>query len=170
MAVSPKHLPQLAVLAAAPVVKRNGLLLLVGFLLAGDAKAHAGESIAPGLRYFLTAFLAMAQAITFGQAAPGASNFIVDGILNLILYGVVAGPTACHDVLLYGAVYALLGCRCIAGHSRAIRPFAGSAACVTTGCFSSGRDGVVCVFSGCCCVLQGRHLLAVLVWRLHHSI
>src|SRR5690606_6113283 len=97
-ALAGDHAPssQLAVLAAAPVVAGVMPFLAVGRLLAGDAAAYTGNGPTPGLRDRRPAILTVAQARTAAQAAARTRHRVLDGRVDLLLYGAVACPARCH--------------------------------------------------------------------------
>src|SRR5579859_6257863 len=69
---------QLAVLAAAPVIKAVGLHLLVGFGLAGDAQAHARQGFAPRLGDLVAALFAGLAALAHGKTPAHALERVLD--------------------------------------------------------------------------------------------
>src|SRR5262249_15625932 len=87
---------QLAVLAGAPVVAAERLLFAVVRFLARYAQTHARHRAAARLGNQRLAFLAMSQARAFRHAAAGALDRVLDRRVDLILNGVVAGPTGGH--------------------------------------------------------------------------
>src|SRR5699024_1606165 len=89
---------QLAVLAAAPVVAAEALLLgLVELFLADHAQPHARQRLSASLGDRLAALLALAQAFAFGNATAHPRQPILDRAVDLILHGIVPCPTAGHQ-------------------------------------------------------------------------
>jgi hypothetical protein len=76
------------------------LLLIAGFL-AGDAQADARQRLAPRLWNGLVAFFASRQTWPLRKLAPGTLDSILDGGIDLILHGAIAGPTCGHRTLLH---------------------------------------------------------------------
>src|SRR5690606_1919530 len=91
---------QLAVLAAAAVVAGEAGFFPVLRGLAGHAQAHAGYRAAPRLGARRDAFMEAFQAGPLGQARAGALGPVLDGRIDLIVDGVVAGPSGRHGNLL----------------------------------------------------------------------
>src|SRR5581483_3837622 len=89
-------LTKLAVFAAAAVIAAEGRLLAVTRLLAFQAQPHSGNRFPPRLGDLGRAFGAMRQARTLRQAALRATDPILDGCVDLLLYRAVSGPTCRH--------------------------------------------------------------------------
>src|SRR5690606_37792603 len=87
---------QLAVLAPAAVVAREGCGLPIFCFLAGEAEPDTGDGIAPRLRNLRAAFRAMGEARPRGQPALRAVDPVLDRRIDLILYSPVACPTRRH--------------------------------------------------------------------------
>ncbi len=93
------ELPQLTVLAAAAVVATAaGLLLIVGFLTA-QTKPYACNRRTTRFRDFGAAFCAMREAGALRQLALGAANPVLDGCIDLFLYGAFRCPPCGHGDL-----------------------------------------------------------------------
>src|SRR5215469_12229770 len=69
-------------------------------VLAGDAKAHAGYCRPARLRYCGTTVRTLAEGLTLRQAAPGATNAVLYGRVNLLVDRVVSCPAGSHLALL----------------------------------------------------------------------
>jgi hypothetical protein len=93
-------LSELAVFAATAVISGYGRLLGILRLLAGHAKTHAGNRPTPGLGDRRPAFFAFTQTFAAWQLSAGTLNSVLDGGVDLILYGPVFGKTTGHDNLL----------------------------------------------------------------------
>ena len=74
----------------------HGVLLFVGFLLAFQAQPHTGQGPPAGFGDGFAAFLAKGTALSPGQAGPGPPYLVSYGILDLLLYGIVARPAYRH--------------------------------------------------------------------------
>jgi hypothetical protein len=94
------RLSELAVFAATAVISGLGRLTGILHLLACHAKTHAGNRLASGLGYRRPAFIAFAQTFAAWQLAACTLNSVLDGGVDLILYGPVFGKTTGHDYLL----------------------------------------------------------------------
>ncbi len=91
---------QLAVFAAATVVQRNGLVLLVCFFLTTEAEPNAGYGLPTRKRNFLTAFFAIFQTLAARDLSARPFDLVFDRGFDLFIDGVVAGPTYCHILVL----------------------------------------------------------------------
>ena len=69
---------------------------MVGRFLAGQAQAHAGDRLPPGLRDRAAAVGAVGEPGAAGQAALRPPDAVGHGGVDLILYGAVAGPASGH--------------------------------------------------------------------------
>src|SRR5699024_3111923 len=90
---------QLAVLAAAPVVAAKSGMFAVERFLARQAQAHARHGPAPGLGNRIATFLAMRRGRSLAHLAARTLDRVLDGGINLVVDGVVAGPAGGHVVL-----------------------------------------------------------------------
>jgi hypothetical protein len=77
-----------------------GRLTGIFHLLACHAKTHTGNRLAPGLGNRLSALFAFTQTFAAWQLAAGMLDGVLDGGVNLILYGPVFGKATGHDYLL----------------------------------------------------------------------
>ncbi len=73
-------------------------LAVLGFL-AGNAQAHAGDGLAPRLGNLRVALFAALEAGALGQLVAHALDAVLDGGIDLVLHGAVAGPTRGHGLL-----------------------------------------------------------------------
>src|SRR3569833_538508 len=97
---NPRPLPQLAVLAAAPIVAAELQGFLVVRLLARHAQSHAWHGVAPCLWDRGSTMLAVRCSRALGQAALSPADAVLHGRVDLILNCAVAGPTGRHLALL----------------------------------------------------------------------
>src|SRR5690606_23168876 len=86
---------KLAVLAAAAVDAAT-TFFTIGCGLAGHTQTHAGNGLAPRLRDRLVALFAVGQPRPLAQPAARARDRVLDGRVDLVLYGSVSRPTRCH--------------------------------------------------------------------------
>src|SRR4051812_30127166 len=91
-----KHLAELAILAAAPVVAGYRHVAPVCHFLAGDAQPHARQRRAARLGNLRAAFLAMFEAWPRRQIAAGALDGVLDAGLDLLLYRAFMCPARGH--------------------------------------------------------------------------
>src|SRR5450631_3572818 len=87
---------QLTVLAAAAVVAAELRRLAIVFGLAGHAKAHAGNRVAPRLGDHRCAFGAMLQRRAPRQLALSALDRVLDRRVDLLLHRTITCPTRRH--------------------------------------------------------------------------
>lgn len=93
--VRPGGLFKLAVLAA-PAVESERRRTAIPRRLALDAGANAGQNTAPSLWDFVAASLAMGFAFARWHAGTRSEDPVDDGVVDLILYCPVRGPSAGH--------------------------------------------------------------------------
>jgi hypothetical protein len=87
---------QLTVFAAATVVAAESTRLFVFGFLTGDAQAHTGNGFATRLGNLGATLLAMSQPRTAGQLLFCTLDRVLNGCVDLILHGSIAGPTRRH--------------------------------------------------------------------------
>ena len=88
-------LTKLAVLAA-PAIERGPRGTGILARLAGNAGARAGQGAATSLGNFFTAECTVRFACTRRHAGSRKVHRFGDRVVDLILHGTVARPTACH--------------------------------------------------------------------------
>lgn len=76
---------KLTVFTAPPVVALHDLLPAIRFLLAFQTQANPRQRATPSFGNGFAAGFAEHQALASGQTGPRPSDFIINGILNLIL-------------------------------------------------------------------------------------
>jgi hypothetical protein len=91
---------QLTIFAAAPVEAGGGCLPFFKLGLTGDTQANARDCLAAGFRNSRLALLAMRQAFTVGQPAPGQFDRVFYTGIYLILHPAITRPTNRHNELL----------------------------------------------------------------------
>lgn len=70
--------------------------MLFRFGLAVNAQLHAGNGFAPRLGNRRVALFAKFRRVASVQTASGTLYGVFNACVNLILYGAVARPAACH--------------------------------------------------------------------------
>ena len=89
------RLLELAVLAA-PAVEAGVYRAAINARLTRDASSHAGKSVAAGRWDLITTFQAMRGSIASRQMGARSQYAVRHGVVDLVLYRTVWGPSACH--------------------------------------------------------------------------
>ena len=98
-------LPQLAVLATAPVITAMIYYFFIVLSLALDAQTHTGNSRTSRLGDALATLFTVFQTFAVRQLTTGTTDRVLDGGINLFLYCAVFRKTTSHqDTLIIAAV------------------------------------------------------------------
>ncbi len=89
-------LPQLAVLATAPVIRAMIYYFFIVLSLALDAQTHAGNNLTSRLGNALATLFTVLQTFTAWQLTTGTTDRVLDGGINLILYCAVFRKSTSH--------------------------------------------------------------------------
>lgn len=89
-------LPQLAVLATAPVITAVIYYFFIVLGLALDAQTHAGNSLTSRLGNAPATLFTLFQTFTARQLTTGTTDRVLDGGIDLILYCAVFRKSTSH--------------------------------------------------------------------------
>ncbi len=111
-------LPQLAVLATAPVITAMIYYFFIVLGLALDAQTYAGNSLTSRLGNVFATLFTVLQTFTARQLTTGMTDRVLDGGVNLVLYCAVFRKSTSHqDTLIIAAVACAslqkICCRCL---------------------------------------------------------